>query len=72
MAGNGRAIMVFAANNEQGLDFKVYKHEWTPVEMEGLILMLRPNGPPDNRPADTSERSQGWSTASRRRRFRRR
>ena len=69
MVKTGRAIMVFSANNEQGLDFKVHKHEWIPTDVEGVMLMLRPNdGAP---PTDASaERTQGWSSASRRRRFR--
>ncbi|SDH19882.1 type I-E CRISPR-associated endoribonuclease Cas2e [Pseudonocardia oroxyli] len=69
MVKSGRAIMVFAANNEQGLDFKVHKHEWTPVDIDGVTLMLRPNdteGPSD----ENALRTQGWSSASRRRRFR--
>jgi CRISPR-associated protein Cas2 len=69
MVKSGRAIMVYAANNEQGLDFKVHKHEWAPVDVEGVTLMLRPNeteGPPD----DGATRTHGWSSASRRRRFR--
>jgi CRISPR-associated protein Cas2 len=69
MVKTGRAIMVYSANNEQGLDFKVHKHEWTPVDVEGVTLMLRPNeveGPSD----EESGRAHGWSSASRRRRFR--
>lgn len=69
MVKTGRAIMVFSANNEQGLDFKVHKHEWTPVDIEGVTLMLRPNeteGPSD----EETTRTHGWSSASRRRRFR--
>ncbi len=70
MVKTGRAIMVFSANNEQGLDFKVHKHEWIPVEIEGLTLMLRPNSPSDSPPPGTVDRTEGWSSASRRRRFR--
>ncbi len=70
MVKTGRAIMVFSANNEQGLDFKVHKHEWTPVEMEGLTLMLRPNPQPEGPPPGAADRTEGWSSASRRRRFR--
>jgi CRISPR-associated protein Cas2 len=33
MVKTGRAIMVFSANNEQGLEFKVHKHEWVPVDV---------------------------------------
>jgi len=71
MVKTGRAIMVFSANNEQGLDFKVHKHEWTPIEIEGLTLMLRPIAPSDCPPISTSNRAEGWSSASWRRRFRR-
>ena len=70
MVKTGRAIMVFSANNEQGLDFKVHKHDWIPVDVEGVTLMLRPSD--GDVPADPSaERTHGWSSVSRRRRFRR-
>lgn len=69
MVKTGRAIMVFSANNEQGLDFKVHRHEWIPLDVEGVTLMLRPtDGEPV--PDATAERTQGWSSAGRRRRFR--
>lgn len=69
MVKTGRAIMVFAASNEQGLDFKVHQHDWVPLDVEGVTLMLRPN---DSEPsAEASpEKTHGWSSASRRRRFR--
>jgi len=69
MVKSGRAIMVYAANNEQGLSFKVHRHQWTPVEIEGLTLMLRPNSDDDSPPPTASAKSHGWSIASRRRRF---
>ncbi|GAB3430811.1 type I-E CRISPR-associated endoribonuclease Cas2e [Actinophytocola sediminis] len=64
MAKTGRAIMVFAADNEQGLDFAVHGHDWVPVDFEGLHLMLRPN--PSSAP--TNQKS-GWSKAAQRRRY---
>lgn len=64
MAKTGRAIMVYTADNEQGLDFAVHNHDWTPVDHEGLHLMLRPN--PDSTPPD---RRTGWSNAAKRRRY---
>ncbi len=68
MAKDGKAIMVFSANTEQGLDFRVHRHEWEPVDLDGLRVMLRP--------AQASEQSsglrRGWSTASRGRRAQRR
>lgn len=66
MVKTGRAIMVFSSNNEQGLDFKVHRHEWIPVDMKGLTLMLRPN---EGTPAVATGRTDGWSSASRRRWF---
>lgn len=64
MAKSGRAIMVFAADNEQGLDFAVHGHDWVPVDFEGLHLMLRP-APETSRP----QKKQGWSNAAQRRRY---
>lgn len=64
MAKTGRAIMVFAADNEQGLDFAVHNHDWTPVDHEGLHLILRPN-PNTPRP----DQKTGWSNAAKRRRY---
>lgn len=68
MVKSGRAIMVHNADNEQGLAFRVHRHEWTPVDHEGLTLMLRPHdGVSDE---SFTGRDAGWSAASRRRRFR--
>lgn len=69
MVKSGRAIMVYSADNEQGLLFRVHRHDWTPVDIEGLTLMLRPN---DGEPSglDSNEGQAGWSSAGRRRRFR--
>ena len=41
--GNGRATMVFNANNEQRMDFLVYNTTWEPIDFDGLKLMLRPS-----------------------------
>lgn len=38
----GRATMVYSTNNEQGMDFLVHNSGWTPIEFDGLKLMLRP------------------------------
>ncbi|ASR35271.1 type I-E CRISPR-associated endoribonuclease Cas2 [Prauserella marina] len=68
MVKSGRAIMVYSANNEQGLAFSVHHHNWEPVDFEGVNLMLRPNttSDVDQSPAP---RPTGWSTAARRRKF---
>jgi len=39
---SGRATMVFNADNEQGLDFRVHNSSWEPVDYDGVKLMLRP------------------------------
>jgi CRISPR-associated protein Cas2 len=70
MVKSGRAIMVHSANNEQGLAFKVHQNEWVPLDIEGVTLMLRPNTNSTDPTSASSERAQGWSSASRRRRFR--
>ncbi len=42
---DGRATMVFSANNEQHLDFRVHNSQWEPVDFDGLKLMMRPAQP---------------------------
>ena len=42
-AKGGRAVMVFNANNEQRMDFRVHGETWEPIDFDGLKLMLRPN-----------------------------
>ena len=69
MVNTARAVLVLSANNQQGLDFRVHQHEWIPIDVEGLTLMLRPNEG-EARVDASAERTHGWSTASRRRRFR--
>lgn len=59
---DGKAIMVFSAQNEQHLDFKTFRHEWEPVDRDGIRLMRRPSAS-----AVTQQRiRKGWSTASHR------
>ncbi|MBA4084678.1 MAG: type I-E CRISPR-associated endoribonuclease Cas2 [Kytococcus sp.] len=85
MAKDGRAIMVHNADSEQGLDFKVLRHDWEPIDVDGIRVMLRP-APPDDLAADPGDEPPrrpptaeaegglrpGWSTASRRRKAQRR
>lgn len=67
LSHTGRAIMVYAARNEQRLAFKVARHQWDAVDIDGVTLVRRPtNG------SETHERTEnktGWSSASKRRRF---
>ena len=66
MSGEGRAIMVHAARNEQRLAFKVHKHQWEPVDFDGVMLMRRPS--PEAERLRVSPK-RGWSAASKRRRW---
>lgn len=65
-AGNGRALLAYSTNNEQGFAFETHDHKWLPVDHEGLTLIRRPN---DQRAASVSPAPKGWSKASKRRRF---
>jgi CRISPR-associated protein Cas2 len=71
MVRTGRAIMVYAANNEQGLAFQVHEHNWEPIDIEGITLMLRPAARSQKPAAEPGKRdpNRGWSNASKRRRF---
>ena len=64
MAKQGRALMVFQTEGEQGFTFKSHGHHWEPIDSDGLTLMLRPAQSDD--PPESSLR-RGWSKASRRR-----
>ncbi|MGW5120863.1 type I-E CRISPR-associated endoribonuclease Cas2, partial [Streptomyces noursei] len=63
-AGNGRALLAYSTNSEQGYAFRTHDHKWHPVDHEGLTLIFRPSSQP-SRPSPSS----GWSKASKRRRF---
>jgi CRISPR-associated protein Cas2 len=69
MVKDGKALMVHAKRGEQGLAFRVHRHEWDVVDFDGLTLIRRP--------VDEAEPQQptmrpGWSAASRHRRTPRR
>lgn len=65
MSKDGRALMVFSRRGDQGLDFRVHRHDWEPVDLDGVRLIRRPEDL-----ASTSTMRPGWSVASRRRRAR--
>lgn len=65
--GDGRAVMVYSANNEQGLEFKTHGQEWVPIDYEGLELIMRPCGEGE-RETPTRHRG-GWSNAARFRKY---
>ncbi len=39
----GSATMVYSAQNEQHLDFRVHNTIWAPIDYDGIKLMMRPN-----------------------------
>lgn len=61
MAKDGRALMVFSRRGDQGLDFRVNRHDWEPVDYDGVTLIRRPE---EVTPQPTMR--PGWSAASRR------
>lgn len=41
--GSGQAVLIFPARTEQGFSVKTAgRDRWTPVDVDGLTLMLRP------------------------------
>ncbi|MEU3184388.1 type I-E CRISPR-associated endoribonuclease Cas2e [Streptomyces sp. NPDC006923] len=69
-AGQGRALLAYQTNNEQGYTFETHDHSWQPTDHEGLTLIHRPNPHAQRgtrQPADLPR--QGWSKASKRRKF---
>lgn len=65
LAKDGQALMVYSTRSEQQLAFKVHRHRWTPVDVDGLQLMLRPADPSADAQSDLRK---GWSKASKYRR----
>lgn len=54
---DGKAILVYSDNNEQGMQTRVHNHDWIPIDSDGVTLMLRPAEP------KPSPRRTGWSAA---------
>lgn len=67
LAKDGRGIMIYQDDSEQGLAFEVHRHHWQPVDLDGLNLILRPTNeePTEN----LSGIRPGWSNTSKRRRY---
>ncbi|MGK5544078.1 type I-E CRISPR-associated endoribonuclease Cas2e [Streptomyces sp. URMC 127] len=64
-AGQGRALLTFTTDSEQGFAFATHDHKWRPVDHEGLTLIHRPN----DRVGAATAQTKGWSKAAKRRRF---
>ncbi|MBC2876986.1 MULTISPECIES: type I-E CRISPR-associated endoribonuclease Cas2e [Streptomyces] len=70
-SGHGRALLAHQTNNEQGYTFLTHDHAWHPTDHEGLTLIHRPSTTTRSE-TSAEQRSvprQGWSNASKRRRF---
>jgi CRISPR-associated protein Cas2 len=40
---SGRAVLVYNADNEQKMDFRIHGESWEPIDFDGIKLMLRPS-----------------------------
>ncbi|WP_455361920.1 type I-E CRISPR-associated endoribonuclease Cas2e [Streptomyces sp. SYSU K21746] len=67
-AGQGRALLAYTTNNEQGFTFRTHDHNWHPIDHEGLTLIRRPKEK-QAQSAGSGAKPAGWSKASKRRRF---
>ena len=38
----GKATMVYSANNEQGMKFRIHNTSWEPIDFDGVTLLMRP------------------------------
>ncbi|MFG2144001.1 type I-E CRISPR-associated endoribonuclease Cas2e [Streptomyces sp. NPDC048696] len=63
-SAQGRALLAYQTDTEQGFTFETHDHAWHPTDHEGLTLIHRPTTPPTPNPP-----RQGWSKAAKRRRF---
>lgn len=43
LSKDGRALLVYSTNNEQGMEFRTHRHDWEPTDFDGLTLMVRPS-----------------------------
>ncbi|MFE1957620.1 type I-E CRISPR-associated endoribonuclease Cas2e [Streptomyces sp. NPDC059479] len=68
-SGQGRALLAYQTNNEQGFTFRTHEHAWHPTDHEGLTLLHRPSTTSDSSRPTAQPPRQGWSKAAKRRRF---
>lgn len=64
---DGRALLIFQTDTEQGYDFLGHNHHWDVTDLDGLQLIKRPAVQ-----LDEGAMRPGWSSAAKRRRFSRR
>lgn len=82
----GKALLIYSTNNEQGYAVRSAGHKWNPVELEGMTLLQHPeriksnvqtgeeahSEPAWNQGKSSDNEGYGWSIAARRRKMRRR
>ena len=67
---NGRALLTYTDDSEQGFGFQVLGHDRNPVEYDGLTLIRQAKGVADKKPyAGSRFGSEAWGVGSRRRSF---
>lgn len=67
-AHEGRALLTYTTDTEQGYTFESLDHQWQPEDHEGVTLIRRPTVQPTG-PSATGPPRQGWSTTAKRRRY---
>ncbi|MFJ8676398.1 type I-E CRISPR-associated endoribonuclease Cas2e [Streptomyces sp. NPDC093589] len=69
-AGQGRALIAYQTNSEQGYAFETHDHAWHPTDHEGLTLIHRPSPRAPHKDKNPTDGPRpGWSKASKRRRY---
>jgi CRISPR-associated protein Cas2 len=70
-AHQGRALLAYAADTEQGYTFATHDHAWHPTDHDGLTLIHRPAPPTASIPPSrqSAPPKTGWSKAAKRRKF---
>ncbi|WP_234992762.1 type I-E CRISPR-associated endoribonuclease Cas2e [Varibaculum vaginae] len=82
----GKALLIYSTNNEQGYAVRSAGHKWNPVELEGMTLLQHPERirsdsqtgegnvrkPGAWQGKSNGKEGYGWSIAARRRKMRRR
>lgn len=63
--GNGRALLIWSAPGDQGLQIRTHGHHWEPEDFDGLTLFRRP---PGDDGSGLPAAKPGWSRAGGRRR----
>lgn len=82
----GKALLIYSTNNEQGYAVRSAGHKWNPIELEGMTLLQHPERIKSDSSAGDGRRREpgwqqgktsdnegyGWSIAARRRKMRKR